>query len=168
MRPLHVACFYGSTDTASLLILNQADITAQDTNKSIPFAYACSNSHYDIIEMFYTNFAQHPNADEIIQLVDAEKNTLLHLAVASANEQTVQLLLNKNAQLTAKRKDGQTPIHLCAKTDSVDILKILIQARGVLDDVDNENETILHKASAHNKDNVLRYVLTQQVIKIIY
>lgn len=162
MRPLHNACFYGSVNAARLLISHGADITSEDGNKSIPFAYACLNSHDKIFEMFFTEFAQNEKSNEIIQSVDAESNTLLHLAVASADEQIVQLLLNKKAQPTAKRLDGQTPMHLCAKTNSRDILNLLIQAGGILTDVDNQNETILHKASAHNKDNILRDVLTQQ------
>ncbi|CAF4540379.1 unnamed protein product, partial [Rotaria magnacalcarata] len=81
------------------------------------------------------------------------QSTLLHLAVASANVEIVELLLSKHADPSAKRADGQTPIHLSAKTDSIEILEKLIQAGGDINDVDNENETILHKAATHNKEN---------------
>jgi ankyrin repeat protein len=163
MHPLHGACFYGSVDTARLLIEHDADILATDETQSIPFAYACRNSHYNILEMFFTIFPQHAKRNEIVQVFDTEHNTLLHLAVASANVPIVELLLSKNAQPSAKREDGQTAIHLCAKTDSVEILEKLINAGGDINDVDGENETILHKAAVHNKENVLRYVLSKQV-----
>jgi len=163
MRPLHGASFYGSIDTARLLIEHGADVLAADETNSIPIAHACRNSHYNILEMFFTRFNQHEKLDEIINASDIEHNTLLHLAVASANVQIVELLLSKNAQPSVKRQDGQTPIHLCAKTDSVEILEKLINAGGNINDIDNENETILHKAAAHNKENVLKYALSHQV-----
>ncbi|CAF3449980.1 unnamed protein product [Rotaria sp. Silwood1] len=161
MHPLHGACFYGSVDTACLLIEHDADVLAADGTGSIPFAHACRNAHYNILDMFFTRFNQHTYLNDIITATDAENNTLLHLAVASANVQIVELLLSKNAEPSAKRKDGQTPIHLCAKTDSVEILEKLIQAGGVINDLDNQQETILHKAALHNRENVLRYSLKQ-------
>jgi len=163
MRPLHGASFYGNVDTASLLIEHGADVLATDETHSIPFAHACRNSHYNILDMFFTKFNQHEKLDQIVQAIDIEHNTLLHLAVASANVQIVELLLSKNAQPSVKREDGQTAIHLCAKTDSVEILEKLVHAGGDINDIDNENETILHKAAAHNKENVLKYALSKQV-----
>ncbi|CAF3006428.1 unnamed protein product [Rotaria sp. Silwood2] len=165
MHPLHGASFYGSVDTARLLIEHDADVLAADGTGSIPFAHACRNSHYNILNMFFTKFNQHEHFNDIIIATDAEHNTLLHLAVASANVQIVELLLSKNAEPSAKRKDGQTPIHLCSKTDSVEILEKLIQVGGDINDIDSEHETILHKAAAHNKENVLRYALTKQTNK---
>ncbi|CAF1272276.1 unnamed protein product [Adineta steineri] len=162
MQPLHGACFYGSADTARVLIEHGANVLAADQTGAIPFAHACKNSHYNIFEMFFTIFNQHDKFDDVIKAVDTEKNTLLHLAVISANFPIVELLLSKNAELSAKREDGQTPIHLCAKNDSVEILEKLVDAGGNINDVDNENETILHKAAAHNKENVLAYALSKQ------
>ncbi|CAF0887601.1 unnamed protein product [Adineta ricciae] len=162
MHPLHSASFYGSVETAYLLFRHDADILAVDKTNSIPFAHACRNSHYGILEKFFTFFSQHEKANEVIEQKDAEGNTLLHLAVASANVQIVDLLLSKNADPSAKREDGQTPIHLCAKNDSVEILEKLVEAKGDINDVDVGAETILHKAASHNKENVLRYVLSKQ------
>jgi ankyrin repeat protein len=112
MRPLHGACFYGSVDTARLLIEHDADVLAPDETSSIPFAYACRNSHSDILRMFFTEFNQHEKFNEILNAADAEGNTLLILAVTSANVPIVALLLSKNADPSAKRVDGQTAIHL--------------------------------------------------------
>jgi ankyrin repeat protein len=163
MRPLHGASFYGCVDTARLLIEHDADVLAADKTKSIPFAHACRHSHYNILEMFFNSFEQHPKINDIIKATDSESNTLLHLAVASANLQIVELLLSKNADPSAKRENQQTPIHLCAKNDSVEILERLINAQGDISDIDNGNETILHKAAAYNKEHVLRYALSKQV-----
>ena len=163
MRPLHGASSYGCVDTARLLIEHGADIIAADKTKSIPFAHACRHSHYNILEMFFNSFKDHPNINDVITAVDTESNTLLHLAVASANLEIVELLLSKNANPSAKREDQQTPIHLCAKNDSVEILERLVNAQSDISDVDNKNETILHKAAAHNKEHVLRYALSKQV-----
>ncbi|CAF1140837.1 unnamed protein product, partial [Rotaria sordida] len=162
MHPLHGACFYGSVDTARLLIERGANVLAADETGSIPFAHACHNSHYNILDMFFTIFNQHEHLNNIITAADTEQNTLLHLAVASANVQIVELLLSKNADPSAKRTDGQTTIHLCSKTDSVEILEKLIAHGGDINDMDDENETILHKAATHNKENVLKYALTKQ------
>lgn len=163
MHPLHGASFHGSVDTARLLIQHGADVLALDDNESIPFAHACRNSHYSILEMFFTHFKTHPRIYEIITAVDADQNTLLHLAVSSGNIQIVELLLEKKADPAAKREDEQSPVHLCTKNDSVEILQKLLAAGGNLNDVDKENETILHKAASHNKEHILEYVLIKQV-----
>lgn len=163
MRPLHGASFYGSVDIARLLIERGADVLAADETKSIPFAHACRHSHYNILEMFFTTFKQHSKINEIVTAVDIEHNSLLHLAVASANLQIVELLLAQKADPSAKREDEQTPIHLCAKNDSVEILETLVNAGSDINDIDNGNETILHKAAAHNKEHVLKYALAKQV-----
>jgi ankyrin repeat protein len=165
MRPLHGASFYGSVNTACLLIEHGADVLAPDETGSIPFAHACRNSHYDILEMFYRVFDHHEKVDEIVKSIDVDHNTLLHLAVASANVKIVDFLISKKADLSAKREDGQTAIHLCAKTDSVEILEKLIHDGAKIDDVDNENENILHKSAAHNKENVLKYALSESKSK---
>ena len=115
------------------------------------------------MDMFFTKFNQHDKFDEVIKAVDYENNTLLHLAVVSANIPIVELLLSKNIDLSAKRDDGQTAIHLCSKTDSVEILDKLINAGGDINDIDSGNETILHKAATYNKENVLKYALLKQV-----
>ncbi|CAF3400425.1 unnamed protein product [Rotaria socialis] len=162
MQPLHGACFYGSLDTARLLIEHGADLLATDGGGSIPVAHACRNSHYKILDMIFNTLNQHETISDIVKAADNDQNTLLHLAVASANVEIVDLLLSKHADPSAKRADGQTPIHLCAKTDSIEILEKLIQAGGDINDVDNENETILHKAATHNKENILAYVLLKQ------
>ena len=164
MTPLHGASFYGSVDAVNLLIEKGANILANDELKSIPFAHACRNSNFQILEMFFDKFSDHQQANEIIEAVDGEGNTLLHLAVASANLPIVELLLSKRAEPMRKRQDGQTAIHLCTKNDSVEILEKLIEAGGEIDDADNENETILHKAAAQNRENVLKYVLEKKVI----
>jgi ankyrin repeat protein len=163
MRPLHGASFYGSIDTTRLLIEHGADILAIDKTKSIPFAYACRNSHYNILYTFFTDFSRHPKAKEVIKAVDIENNTLLHVAVASANAQIVRLLLEQHADPSAKRDGGQTPVHLCAKTDSVEILEQLVVKGGDISEIDDQNETILHKAAAHNKEQVLRFALLKKV-----
>lgn len=168
MHPLHGACFHGSVDTARLLIQHGADVLALDDSQSIPFAYACRNSHFDILEMFFTNFPTHLRIHEIIIAVDVYENTLLHLAVSSANVQIVELLLKKKADPTVKREDQQSPVHLCAKNDSVEVLKTLLAAGGNINDVDGENETILHKAAAYNRENILEYVLLKKVDTLEY
>ena len=167
MRPLHGSSFYGSLDTARLLIERGANVLSIDETESIPFALACRNSHFKIVEMFYEVFPQHEHSEEIVRAVDSEKNTLLHLAVAVACVPLVDLLISKQADPTAQREDGQTAIHLCAKNDSVEILKRLTQAGGNLNDMDKEGETILHKAAAHNKENVLEYILSEQVHSLL-
>lgn len=163
MHPLHGACFYGSLETAHLLIQHGADILAGDKQQSIPFAHACRNSHYQILDMFFREFAEHPQRDAVIQAADAEGNTLLHLAVVAANLGIVNLLLEKNADPLVKREDGQTAIHLCAKTGSTEVLDRLIETGGDLNDVDGKNETILHKAAQHNRESVIKYILYKQV-----
>ncbi|MEH1771269.1 MAG: ankyrin repeat domain-containing protein, partial [Nostoc sp.] len=49
--------------------------------------------------------------------------TPLHLAVSQGNKQVVELLIAKGADVNAKNKDGNTPLHLAY---DLDIVKLLI------------------------------------------
>jgi ankyrin repeat protein len=160
---LHSSCFYGSMETTRLLLGRGADILAKDATNSIPFAHACRNSHSDILKMFFREYDQHTNRDAIVHETDTEGNTLLHLAVSSANMPIVELLLNKGANPSAARHDEQTAVHLCARNDSLEILEKLIEAGADINASDQEKETVLHKAATHNNEIMLKYILTKQV-----
>lgn len=163
MTVLHTASFYGSIETARMLIEYGSDVLAADKSDSIPFAHASRNGHFSILEMFFRQFENHPQMIDIMNAIDIEGNTLLHLAVAAGNASMVELLLSKGSDPLRKREDGQSPVHLCTKTDSSDILDLLLQAGANINDTDKYEETIVHKCAAQNKENLLRYVLSKEV-----
>jgi len=61
--------------------------------------------------------------------------TPLHCAARSGNDQVMDLLLERGAPVTAKTKNGLTPLHMSIQGDHVDCARILLYHHAAIDDV---------------------------------
>ncbi|GLJ23485.1 hypothetical protein SUGI_0444900 [Cryptomeria japonica] len=87
--------------------------------------------------------------------VDNEKNIPLHYAAAYGKDRMCTLLLHHNASLTAKDKDGRTPLHDAIRQKREEVVGVLISAGGedsnegsarLVDVEDNQGKTPLDYA----------------------
>lgn len=91
---------------------------------------------------------------------DRQGQTLLDLAVISADKDIVKYLLNKHLDPNHVSKDGRTALLLCAEKSTTAICKFLIKAGAKIHQQTNEKENALWLASARGEETLVAYFLS--------
>ena len=73
----------------------------------------------------------------------------LHIAVAQNNLKNVLVLLEEGSDVNATNKDGNTPLHFCAKIKNIEIARALIAAGAKFLTKNNRKETPLSAAKLY-------------------
>ena len=103
-------------------------------------------------------------------LKDGRGYTLLHIAVETAKENHVVVLLDKNMEINdsnaqtdyvnARNSQYETPLHIASELGLVEIARMLIKTGKVkVNEVDMEEWTSLHRAAYHNKKEIVELLL---------
>jgi ankyrin repeat protein len=91
--PLHIACLYGKTKVAGYLTENGATLV-QDRDGRTAFHCAAWHGSIDCLKVLLASFPSDLN------IVDVEKATALHLAVAADHPDVTEFLLDNSASVT--------------------------------------------------------------------
>lgn len=124
---------------------------------------AVRNSDYSSAQYKMTNFLLDNKAD--VNAADPPLGMApLHLAAFDdSNEDFVDILLKKGAQLEQKTEEGGlTPIHVATINGSSNIIKKLIKAGAMVDSLDAEGFTPLHRASMMNLQKVAETLVSSK------
>ncbi len=92
---------------------------------------------------------------------DQKGNTLLHKECERENLRNVKYLIEHyDADVSAKNKKGQTPLHLaCKKENNLKVVKFLIEnQKADLTVTCNAGKTSFHYAAASRDSSILRYL----------
>jgi uncharacterized protein len=92
----------------------------------------------------------------LINVVDENDNTLLHLAVLRNQIGEVQDLLARHANVNAVNSAGMTPLHLAAKLNEVEITKLLLAHKPDLSTRDHRGWTPLVWATKTHHDQIVQ------------
>jgi ankyrin repeat protein len=79
-----------------------------------------------------------------------KRKTILHLAVLSRFTETVAVLLNKGAVVSAQDLEGSTALHLAANQGQREMINLLINNRAEVRLVDKLGCTPLHRSRSGN------------------
>ncbi|RLN26275.1 hypothetical protein BBJ28_00004533 [Nothophytophthora sp. Chile5] len=90
----------------------------------------------------------------------------LHRACKSNDKELVQLLLRLGADLTVKDQSQKSIFHFMAEFRLTDLFSILVaklneETQGILREVDNNGQSLLHIAAANGSDGILAALLTE-------
>jgi ankyrin repeat protein len=108
------------------------------------------------------------NNQKCLSLVNATVNTstgkytVLHEATYSEKLDIVQYLVEKGANVDAKRDDGWTVLHSAVAYGTLDIIKYLVEQGADVDAKDNDGYTVLHAAAASGKLDIVKYLVDEQ------
>jgi ankyrin repeat protein len=88
----------------------------------------------------------------------------IHLAVqfgreANAEASTIELLLAKGAEVNAKDKQGNTPLHLAVDTQQDDIVELLLKNGAEVDSINFQGNTPLHLAMTKKQEGKILQIL---------
>lgn len=174
--PIHLACSHGDLEITKLLVQQGAKIESEDGNGLTPLLRASLGGHVPIIEFLLAQGARlYPVADSCtpsplmcavkrsqnnavryflergfsLKYKDLNWRTCLHVAVACADIETVDLILENGGHSLLESKDqyGKTAIHYAAATCNVDIINRLILVGADVRAKDNEERIALHFAA---------------------
>ena len=95
--------------------------------------------------------ARHLRAIEVLCRVGWGTNdrgeTLLHVASQADNLDEIKVLLEANANITARDRSGDTPMHAAAANGAAKAISTLVAAGADVDDTNNDRFTALHLAA---------------------
>ena len=104
MTPLYFAAMKGHKEVAELLIANDADVNAKNTNDWTPLHQVATK---EIAELLIAEGAD-------VNVNDRGGSTPLHFVAGKGHKETARLLITKGADVNAKNEDGETPLHMAA------------------------------------------------------
>jgi len=147
--PLYRAVgWYGNKEIAEMLIANGAKVNVRDNHNQTPLYWAAAATHKDIVEMLVANGAKVNIRD------DSFGRTPLHNAVMDSHKlspdsnrsQIAAILLAKGADVNAKDKEGNTPLHFATQQGHTKTIEILIANGADVEAKDGNGRTALHIA----------------------
>jgi len=95
------------------------------------------------------------NNVKIINNLDEEGVSLLHLAARWNRVEMTQILIDHGARVNIRLKDGSTPLHVAARFNCPPVAEVLLKSGAKPSLVDALNNTALHHAvRRRNKDMV--------------
>jgi ankyrin repeat protein len=160
--PLHTT---SSSECAQLLLTSNANPNALDQNNSAPLHVAAKRGNLDVIAVLL----QHAN----INLKDGQGRTALHLASQNAQDRAVSALVDAGADIHARSKRQETPLHSVSNTWQTDVrgpkpcgpyerqrcAEILLNARADPDAANYDGECPLHFAVKYGHPEVAKVLL---------
>ncbi|KAJ5242774.1 uncharacterized protein N7469_001101 [Penicillium citrinum] len=167
MTLLHWAAKGGNEQIVSTILEEGADPHVADTWGTTPLASAFSGLRYSRGPEIVKIFMKH-NVD-IERRIDADGNTALCLAASLGLTEPMQLLLEANADPSAKNRKGQTPIHLATQKGFIHAVYAVLkygQRDGVssnpvsfIDEPDEKGRTPLFLATLYSQKDIVELLL---------
>ncbi|KAN0135033.1 Ankyrin repeat-containing domain protein [Lactarius tabidus] len=158
--PLHLASQGGHFETVRELLIQGADVTAQNWKHMTPLHLA---SNYSYTEADREGADKPRKLAETLRLLisrgadvtalDMTHSTPLHLASVSRIPDIVRILLENSADVNAKNENHSTPLHRASLLGCPESIRLLIESSADVTAQDSSHMTPLHLASSW--DNVL-------------
>uniref|UniRef100_A0A7M4F923 RING-type E3 ubiquitin transferase n=1 Tax=Crocodylus porosus TaxID=8502 RepID=A0A7M4F923_CROPO len=182
----------GHVDILKLLLKQNVDVEAEDSEGDTPLHDAISKKRDDILAVLLEagadvtitnnngfNALHHaalrgnPSAMRVLLsklprpwIVDEKKDdgyTALHLAALNNHVEVAELLVHQgNANLDIQNVNQQTALHLAVERQHTQIVRLLVRAGAKLDIQDKDGDTPLHEALRHHTLSQLRQLQDMQ------
>lgn len=144
---LHVACTNGTADICQLLLRKGSPIDARDEQEFTPLLCAASQRHLGIVRMLLD-----AGADPTLH--NGGGTGVVHYLIRTAADQEVseeqrallQYCFESGADVNARNKFGETPLHQASMRRQVDMCLFLLDHGANVNQTSAFGDTALHKA----------------------
>ena len=129
---------------------NGKEFTIKITDDIIRKCFAKYSGGPDVISYLKEQFKHHQfkeKEDELREdqvnfydVITEEGNSFLHIAIIDNLPELVQYFTDKGANLNIQNINGDTPLHIAAREDFGECIKILLKGKAALDIPNNKNE----------------------------
>ena len=153
-RPIHCAAQSNSVEATKLLLVNGADVNAENNIGWTPLHHAAWKNSVDVAKLLLANGAN-------MHAKGTTGSTPLHMLTADSqpNFQFVKLLLVNGVDVNSKDNGDKTPLHGVATRNSPNLAKLLLNYGADVHAEDNTGWTPLHSAAFHNSVEVAKLLL---------
>ncbi|OXB54970.1 hypothetical protein ASZ78_012746 [Callipepla squamata] len=139
LPPLVQAIFNGDPDEVRALIFKKEDVNFQDNEKRTPLHAAAYLGDAEIIELLILS-------DVLIKILNAYRRSKQAKKMLSFCD-AVQVLLKHSADVNARDKNWQTPLHIAAANKAVKCAEALVPLLSNVNVSDRAGRTALHHAA---------------------
>ncbi|XP_022243336.1 transient receptor potential cation channel subfamily A member 1-like [Limulus polyphemus] len=154
--PMHYASRTGHLKTIRSLLRLGAVVNLKNNDNQSPLHFAARYGRYNTVR----HLLESNRGTLIINEMDGEGKTPLHIASENGHTRVVYLLLVKGALLHRDHK-GRTPMHYAAMNGYTQTIEQLLSFHShLLDQMDRDGNTALHLAAMNNKPESAKLLLT--------
>ena len=142
LSALHICALHGFEIVARLLVEHGADVNLVTRHGTTALYLACQYNHIPVVLLLLDKTEAH------VDFPDLNRNTPLHAAASNGHVNTVELLLEHEADATAQNNRGETPLHVAARWGYSELVRrLLASGADVNARTDVDGATPLHIAS---------------------
>ncbi|MDR0494446.1 MAG: ankyrin repeat domain-containing protein [Treponema sp.] len=153
--PLYLAVKENRVALIPLLLSAGSDIFAADNSGITPFDYAMRVKG-PVLDALITH--------ETARQKDSEGNTILHIAVGNKGDAvTIGKILNQEADVNARNREGDTALHIAARTNQKESGEFIISKGANIFYTNSDGKSPLYTALTHSS-GVLQWMFTPETV----
>ncbi|XP_046551542.1 ankyrin-3-like [Haliotis rubra] len=192
--PMMIAVYYGHRDVATYLVSKGANVSEVDDYGNNILHWACKGGYIGLVKYVIINLsidvnsrgqygttslmkaARHGHRDVFdvllsmganVSHVDDEGNNILHHASVRGHAKMVQHILSQNlVDINSRGKYGRTPLMRAAYHGHKKVFDLLVKKGGEIALVDGNGDNILHLASWCGHVEIVKHILSQNMVNI--
>jgi ankyrin repeat protein len=146
--PLHQACRSNDIEMARLLLLNGADVSAENCYKSSPLMYAVKYGSPALVALVLSYYPK-------LDAPSFMDTTVVHWAVFNGRPEALALVLRAGASPDARMADESTPLHCAAMKGATGMAGILLEYGANAGLKDNQERTPIEVAISSGRRSIV-------------
>lgn len=143
--PFHVASMYGQLEVLNLLWERgpKEQINEVNAYSNAPLHLACLNNYYDVA-VSLLDWGGKIDQLAIVDQLGPNGATPLYHACAEGNDEIIDLLVERGADIHMKNDDGDTPILYSCRHSQLSSLKTMLKHGALVSDVNRQGDNCFH------------------------
>ncbi|XP_046543239.1 ankyrin repeat domain-containing protein 50-like [Haliotis rubra] len=158
---LHMACLGGNIEIVKhVLSQDVVDINSRGQYGRTAVMFAAEKGHCEVFDILVSGGGD-------VSLVDGSGNSILHVACIGGNVDMVKYVLSQNlVDINSGGQYGRTPLMSAVGKGRRDVFDLLVSSGGDVSLVDSSSNSILHLACIGGHVDMVKYVLSLDVVDI--